>query len=121
MMHGKVSAETRSRTINDADIGVAGWLLKAISWASAFRKGKKGISNKIAAEIVYRSGQIGFGALLVFSFSLVFGMPLNAVSGLVIAGALSALPSAPCVSLCFPWCSGELSERPRVFLPGSGR
>lgn len=86
MKKSKVSAETRDKTIKEADLGVAGWALKAVRRTTAFRKRKSG--KVPTGEIAYRFGQVLLGLVAFMVVKGVFGIPFNFVSGLVLAGFL---------------------------------
>ena len=82
MKKSKVSAETRDKTIKEADLGIAGWALKAVRRTSAFRKRKSG--KVPTGEIAYRVCQILLGLVAFMVVKGIFGIPLNFVSGMAL-------------------------------------
>jgi hypothetical protein len=82
MKKSKVSAETRDKTIKEADLGIAGWALKAVRRTSALR-GRK--SGKVpTGEIGYRAAQVLLGLVAFMAIRGIFGIPFNFVSEMVL-------------------------------------
>lgn len=82
MKNSKVSAETRDKTIKEADLGVAGWALRGVRRVSALRHKKAG---KIpSGELAYRGGQMLLGLALFLVVKAIFGIPFNFMSEAVL-------------------------------------
>lgn len=83
MKKHRVSAETRDKTIRDADLGMGAWSLRTVRAVAAFRARRSGKVR--TGEIAYRAGQAGIGLLAALLLKAAFGVPTNFLSGLVLA------------------------------------
>ncbi|MFZ3481677.1 hypothetical protein [Sphingomonas sp. 3-13AW] len=86
MKHSNVSAEMRDKSIEDADLGVAGWARKSVRRVAKFRDKKDGYG--LVGEIAIRFAQMLLGLAVFCVAKATFGIPFNFVSGVALLGML---------------------------------
>jgi hypothetical protein len=86
MKHSKVSAETRDKSIKDADLGAGAWALKAVRAVSSLRGRRSGSFR--SGEVAYRAAQMLVGLLAFLTVKAAFGVPMNFAAFLAMVGVL---------------------------------